>query len=59
MIRGSRLGRLSLGFRGDSPIGLDLELLKQSLEIPVEWSPERPSFRVSSGPNSAALGPAL
>ena len=43
-------------------MGLDLELLSGPLKIaskvPVEWSSERLSFRVSLGAGSAALGPA-
>ena len=46
-----------------SPTGLDLELLKLSLKIPpkvpIEWTPDRPGFRVSLGAASAALGSAL
>ena len=45
-----------------SPIGLDLERVSQPPKtypkVPVEWSPERPIFRVSLGAGSA-LGPAL
>ena len=46
--------------RMPSPIGLDLELLKQKKtpEGPVAGSPECPSFRGSPGRDSAALGPA-
>ena len=41
-------------------IGLDLELLNYPLtESPRSEAPEAPRFRVSLGPNSAALGPAL
>ena len=44
-------------------IRLNLALLEWPLKTPpkvtVEWLPERPSFRASSGPDSAALGPAL
>ena len=43
-------------------MGLDLELLNQPLKVtpkgPHSAVPERPSFRVSPGPDSTALGPA-
>ncbi len=59
------LARLLEGFTHQpyNPVGLDLELLNQPLknapESPRTMGPGASSFRVSPGPDSAALGPAI